>query len=104
MIVWSRGLGKQRLPLELPAATLSVTPDNLVMEGTIEPVCWRYAIRLSAEDLNAFLKLLASPGTARFLAQKPGVLVPFVLQLLAILPRLTLSLFARNFRAASSPG
>lgn len=104
MIVWSRGLGKQRLPLELPAASLKVTSDNLVMEGTIEPVCWRYAIRLSAKDLNDFLKLLADPATARFLAQKPGVLVPFVLQLVAVLPRLMLSLFARNFRAASSSG
>jgi hypothetical protein len=104
MIVWSRGLGRQRLPLDLPAATLSVTPDNLVFEGVIEPVCWRYAIRLSAGDLAAFLKLLADPKTAHFLGEKPGVLAPFILRLAVLAPRLLLKTLARKARAVSFTG
>jgi hypothetical protein len=88
MIVWSKGLGKQRLPLELPSATLRVTAENLVMEGTIEPVCWQYAIRLAPRDLEDFLKLMSVPTTAKFLAERPGVLLPFVIRLIAIVPRL----------------
>lgn len=104
MIVWSRGLGKQRLPLELPNSTLRVTRDNLVMEGTIEPVCWRYAIRLSPEDLRDFLKLLSRQKTARFLAERPGVLLPFVRRLIAVVPRLALKFVTQSFRPASSAG
>ncbi len=104
MIVWSKGLGKQRLPLELSDATLRATPDNLVMEGTIEPVCWRYAIRLSPDDLRDFLKLLADPKTAKFMAEKPGVLIPFVAGLIAIMPRLIVKWLIPKKLAAPSVG
>ncbi len=98
MIVWSKGLGKQRLPLELPAATVRITPDAMVMEGTIEPVCWRYAITLAPNDLKDFLKLMAQPTTARFMAERPGVLLPFIGGLLAILPRLLLKMLMPDGR------
>jgi hypothetical protein len=88
VIVWSRGLGKQRLPLELPAATLSVEPDYLVLKGVIDPVCWNYAIRLGPKDLKDFVALMAQPKTAAFLASRGGVFWPFVLGLVAIVPRL----------------
>lgn len=92
MIVWSKGLGKQRLPLELPAAKLRVSPDCLVMEGVIEPVCWNYAIRLAPNDLKDFLKLMSQPKTAAFLAERSGVLGPFLAGLIAIIPRLLFKL------------
>lgn len=92
MIVWSRGLGRQRLPLVLADAVPSATHEYLVMEGTIEPVCWNYAIRLAPEDLTAFLKLMARPATASFMAERGGVLFPFVRGLLAVLPRLVMKL------------
>lgn len=95
MIVWSRGLGKQRLPLTLADATLDVQPAHLVMRGTIEPVCWDYAITLGPNDLRDFLRLMATPTTARFLAERSGVLIPFVLKLLAIAPGVILGLAAR---------
>jgi hypothetical protein len=93
VIVWSRGLGKQRLPLELKDATRRVTSENLILEGTIEPVCWRYAIRLAPGDLADFLKLMASPEIAKFLAEKPGVLLPFLFGIVSILPRLAFRMF-----------
>jgi hypothetical protein len=86
MIVWSRGLGKQRLPLELAASTLHVKSDVLTLEGVVEPVCWEYAIRLGPEDLADFLKLMARPQTARFLAERGGLLAPFVLGLISRAP------------------
>jgi hypothetical protein len=102
VIVWSKGLGKQRLPLELPDATLRVTPENLVMEGTIEPVCWRYAIKLAPADLDDFLSLMANPTTARFLAEKPGVLLPFVWGLVSIIPRLVFKMLFSGTHVAQA--
>lgn len=96
MIVWSKGLGKQRLPLALPAASVSATPEVLLLEGVIEPVYWRYAIRLAMADLNDFLALMAQPATARFLAERPGLLLPFVLRLVAAVPRLALAMIRRR--------
>jgi hypothetical protein len=95
VIVWSKGLGKQRLPLELSAAKLKVGSDYLVMEGVIEPVCWNYAIKLAPDDLNDFLKLMAQRKTAEFLAERSGVLWPFVLGLIGIVPRLLFKLVIR---------
>ena len=96
MIVWSRGLGKQRLPLDLAAASLTVTPDHLALKGTIEPVGWDYAIMLSPSDLRDFLKLLARPETARFLSERGGLLIPFILGLVAAAPGLILTLLAKK--------
>ena len=92
MIVWSRGLGKQRLPLALPDATLHVKPDVLTMEGVIEPVCWNYAIRLTPEDLVDFLEIMAKPATAKYLAEKGGLLGPFLLGLITRIPGLIVTL------------
>lgn len=104
MIVWSKGLGKQRLPLALSAAKLSVTPDFLLMEGVIEPVCWNYAIRLAPNDLQDFLKLMAQPKTAEFLAERGGVFWPFALGLIAIVPRLLVNLLFGRKQSAMSSG
>jgi len=92
MIVWSRGLGKLRLPIVLPDAALHVKPDVLTMEGVIEPVCWRYAIRLGPADLADFLNILARPETAQFLAERGGLLLPFVGRLLLRAPGIILAL------------
>src|SRR5579859_7014619 len=96
MIVWSRGLGKQRLPLDLAGATLTADADLLTLRGVIEPVCWDYAIMLSAGDLRDFLRLLARPETARFLSERGGLLIPFILGLLAAAPGLVVKLLAKS--------
>jgi hypothetical protein len=104
VIVWSKGLGKQRLPLELPDATLRVTPDNLVMEGMIEPVYWQYAIRLTPADLDDFLSLMANATTAKFLAEKPGILLPFLRGVMAMIPRLVFRMFFPGTHASQTTG
>ncbi|MBI3678047.1 MAG: hypothetical protein HY243_15670 [Proteobacteria bacterium] len=102
MIVWSRGLGRLRLPLVLPAATLRVTSHELTMEGVIEPVCWNYAIRLSPADLTDFLTIMAKPQTARFLAERGGLLLPFVFNLLRRIPGVVVTFLFRKRAGAQS--
>jgi hypothetical protein len=104
MIVWSRGLGKQRLPLDLADAQVTANAENLTLKGTIEPVCWDYAIMLSPADLGDFLKLLAKPETARFLSERGGLLKPFILGLIAAAPGLVLKMLATRVRALFGRG
>jgi hypothetical protein len=92
MIVWSKGLGKQTLPMELEQATLRVAPDHLAMDGLIESVYWNYTMRLYPDDLGNFMKVLADPKTAWFLAGQRGILLPFILKLCVFIPKLSLSL------------
>ncbi len=96
MIVWSRGLGKQRLPLDLANASLGAEPGYLVLKGVIEPVCWNYALRLTPADLKHFLRLMAQPETARFLSQRGGVLLPFLAGLMVRLPGLALAFLTKR--------
>ncbi|MCK9502949.1 MAG: hypothetical protein M0Q95_02035 [Porticoccaceae bacterium] len=88
MIVWSKGLGKQRLPIELKDSELSRAPEHLMLKGIIEPVFWEYSIKLSPQDLVAFLKLLTHRETITYLAEHKGILMPFLLRLISILPGL----------------
>ncbi len=96
MIVWSRGLGKQRLPIELKDSTLRRESEHLAMEGIIEPVFWNYSIKLGPQDLLAFLKLLTHPKTIGFLAEREGILIPFVVKLIAVLPRLVFNVLVEK--------
>ena len=94
MIVWSKGLGKQTLPMELEKATLRVAPDHLAMDGIIESVYWQYTMKLYPNDLGDFMKVLADKKTAWFLAGQRGILIPFILKLCVFIPRLSLSILA----------
>ncbi len=104
MIVWSKGLGKQRLPLALADATLVVNPGYLAMEGNIEPVCWDYRIKLGPNDLRDFLRLMATPQTARFLAERKGVLLPFIGSLLVMAPGVVWAILAHRVGAMFHKG
>lgn len=88
MIVWSKGLGKQRLPIELKDSELSREPDYLMLKGIIEPVFWNYSIKLSPQDLAAFLTLLSHRETITYLAEHKGILMPFLFRLIGMLPGL----------------
>jgi hypothetical protein len=99
VIVWSRGLGKQRLPLTLADAAIETGATTLTLKGNIEPVCWDYAIRLKPNDLRDFLAVMARPTTVDFLAERPGVLIPFVVGLVKVAPGLIVKLIASQFGA-----
>ncbi len=94
MIVWSKGLGKKVLPIELDKATVSVTPDHLAMAGTIESVCWEYKLRLHPDDLAEFTRLLANRTVVQFLARERGILLPFIARLALFIPKLTFAILA----------
>lgn len=104
MIVWSKGLGKQRLPLNLGDAKLDIEPGHLKMSGIVEPVYWNYAIRLDIGDIAAFLKLMARPMTARYLAQRGGLIGPLVLGLIKQAPRLIALVIVARFRRGQKDG
>ena len=63
-------------------------PASLVMEGKIEPVRWQCAIKLAPADSGDFLDLKANAKAAKFLAEKPGILLPFIWGMVAMIPRL----------------
>jgi hypothetical protein len=88
MIVWSRGLGKLKLPMELKDANLRVAERFLALEGTIEPVCWKYRVELYPKDIRAFAKLLADKRTAQLLARERGLLLPLLGNLLIMVVKL----------------
>ena len=92
------------MPLDLADATLSANADHLTLKGTIEPVCWDYAVMLSPADLRDFLKLLAKPETARFLSERGGLLMPFIVRLIVAAPGLVLKLLTTRLRAALRKG
>jgi hypothetical protein len=96
MIVWSKGLGKQRLPLELVDATPRFTREYFAMEGVIEPVCWNYSVKLSPVDFLAFLSLMSNKTTVQFLAERGGILLPFVARLIRIIPGLVLKILVEK--------
>lgn len=89
MIVWSKGLGKQRLLVELPKTELGQEPEYLTMDGEIESVGWKYTIRLTPKDMADFLSQMSKPEAARFLARTKGLLWPLVGGLLRELPYLS---------------
>ena len=104
MIVWSKGLGKQRLPLELPDATLRLTRqyrDGRRDRAGVLELC---EPRLEARDLKDFLGLMATPAVARVLAEKPGVLLPFLAGVISILPRLVMKKLAGQHVPAAAKG
>ena len=90
MIVWSKGLGKQSLLIELDKAELRVVGECICVDGIIESVWWQYTITLTATDLMHFLNILSTTKAASFVAREKGVfwllmgrLARFVPQVLA---------------------
>lgn len=76
MKLWSKGLGKLTLPFDLQDAE-SIEPEGDVIriEGRIESekVNWPYTIKLEADDMIRFTKLMATDEKyLRFLARKHG--------------------------------
>ena len=98
MMVWSKGLGKLTLPMQLDKATVKVGRDHLAMEGMIEPVFWQYQLRVYPGDLADFMKILADRRTVMSLATEHGILIPFLLRLAAFIPKVSVKiLIARTW-------
>lgn len=104
MIVWSKGLGRQSLPIELDKAELRVEKECICADGIIEPVWWQYTITLTALDLMHFLSMLRNTKTASFVAREKGVFWLFMGRLAKFVPKVlagiikarTVNLFSRQ--------
>ncbi len=92
VIVWSKGLGKQSLPIELDRAELRVEKGCICVDGIIEPVWWQYTITLTAPDLMHFLNMLSSAKTASFVASERGIFLSFLRRLARFIPQVLLGL------------
>lgn len=86
MIVWSKGLGKQSLELELDKTTVRLDKDNICVDGLIESVYWNFTITLGIDDLLSFMKVLSRPDTAAFVAREKGILGWFAGRLVKFIP------------------
>ena len=74
MRLWSKGLGRLVLPLELGRARLDLTPEHVVLSGVIREgkVVWEYTVRLTEQDLLSFSGIAAHPEVLNYLARKHG--------------------------------
>jgi hypothetical protein len=68
MRVWSRGLGKMTLELDLKDVKPSLERDRLVLRGKIgPPVNWDFWIKISEGDVPSFVKLARRRKFYKFL-------------------------------------
>jgi hypothetical protein len=74
MRLWSKGLGRLVLPLELATARLDLTPEHVVLSGMIREgkVAWEYTVKLTEADLVAFSRVATRPEVLSFLAREHG--------------------------------
>jgi hypothetical protein len=72
--LWSKGLGRLVLPLELGSARLDLTPEHVVLSGMIREgkVSWEYTVKLTEGDLLAFGGVATHPEILSFLAREHG--------------------------------
>jgi len=75
MLLWSKGLGRLLLPMDLGKATVEVEPDKLILKGRIvaPKVNWDYAASMYEEDLKDFLGILNDRVVIRYLVREEGI-------------------------------
>jgi len=79
MILWSKGLGKLVLKMQLAERSSTTHRDGkLIIDGTMgPPTHWDYAVTMGEDDVLEFVELLTQPAPVRYLVEgeKPGALV-----------------------------
>jgi hypothetical protein len=72
--LWSKGLGRLVLPLDLASARVDLTPEHVVLSGVIREgkVVWEYTVRLTERDLLSFTRIATQPEVLSFLARRHG--------------------------------
>lgn len=75
MWLWSKGLGRLVLPMDVGKAELEVDGDRLVAKGwVIAPkVYWDYALSLEEKDLLHIMGLLADRRVTAYLVREGGL-------------------------------
>lgn len=75
MWLWSKGLGRLVLPMDLGKAEIHVDGGSLIVKGwVIAPkVYWDYSLSLDEKDLLDVMRLLAHRRVVRYLAREGGL-------------------------------
>ena len=67
MRVWSKGLGKMTLDMDLGSTTPSVERDKLVLSGKIgPPVHWDFWIKIEPDDMSNMIRIAMKKPSFRF--------------------------------------
>lgn len=75
MWLWSKGLGRLVLPMDLGEAKVGVEGDQLVIKGWIiaPKIYWDYTLSLEEKDLLDSTALLADRHVMSYLARTAGL-------------------------------
>ena len=86
MHLWSKGLGKLILPLDMGAAELHLTPQQIILAGEIREgkIIWDYTIKMSDDDLVNFTNVLVNREVLEFLAREHGLRLPIFIAQAAV--------------------
>lgn len=86
MWLWSKGLGRLILPMNIEEAELCAGGENLVVEGVIiaPKVHWDYDLTLSQQDLVDLMSLMRHRQVLQYLARESGFRFLAILLAMAI--------------------
>ena len=75
MWLWSKGLGRLVLPMDLGRSTVDVEQERLILRGQIiaPKVNWDCTTSLYEEDLKGFIGILGDRNVIRYLVKKEGI-------------------------------
>jgi hypothetical protein len=67
MKIWSKGLGKMTLDMDIGATTPSVERDKLVLRGKIgPPVNWDFWIKMDDRDVSNIVRIAMKKPSIKF--------------------------------------
>ncbi len=100
MKLWSKGLGKVTLPLELSRAEIEAGAESMRLRGRIVEgkVNWNYLVTMTGSDLIGFTKVAGDPRVVDHLARERGLgfLIAMVGPMLRFLGFLVAALLRRG--------
>lgn len=75
MWLWSKGLGRLLLPMDLEKAKIETDGEKLILKGRIVAprVNWDYVASLYEEDLEGFVHILNDRVVIRYMVRKEGL-------------------------------
>lgn len=63
MRIWSRGLGKRELVMDLTKCEITRDGDRYILKGTVvEPVNWEFRITMEPGDVPGLMRTAMTPG------------------------------------------
>ncbi|MFQ5856743.1 MAG: hypothetical protein ACE5LU_14005 [Anaerolineae bacterium] len=75
MWLWSKGLGRLILPMELGEAEVQLEGDTVVVKGRVvaPKIRWDYTLAMGEEDLLDFMRVLTDRRVVEYLMREGGL-------------------------------